>query len=316
MAEEDGPDEQLSRGRKKSWWKLSGAEINQRFEAASKKAAARRKEVGPLTRESVAKKAEQQQLRREQRRASRDPQKQASLLRAGAVVLLLGASGAAAVGISSGAESEADARSQHQQRMAEVSSETEALGGDLPEGDDLQSQIDGYLADARVAADEVAEDQNRFAELYAASNEEDPPGSGLPTESETEAAQHRRALEENFLSDSFTVGDDMVELPTVAEPYDETTIDPRWPWYLQYDTSEQGYVEASQYQWEVLSVMPMAGDAGLVEVVWVNENDDEELLSWAQGRYDGAEGGFVHLQTGTTTIGAGSAVRNVDEEDQ
>lgn len=151
---------------------------------------------------------------------------------------------------------------------------------------------------AEQVAEEVAVEQNRFAALYEAAEDEEPEGVGLPTESEYEAAEHRRVFEEHFEASTFLVEDSLVDLPSQAPPFGEGSIDPRWPWHLQQGSA------AEDYGWELVSVVPQLGEPERIEVVWASYDDEGRLLAWAESVYDSSSSLFGSLSVTTTTLGS------------
>lgn len=295
---------------KKRWADLTRDDIIAGTKRSRKKTQKQWDSRKKLTLETIRSETQERERIAEQRRAARGERKllSADQLRVGiAGVAALGAAALVVVNVSAGAEHE-QAGAAHAAEVDQLSAQLQALtpetDGDDGSADDDVAAISASLEAARADADELAQLQDEFAELYYDADQAVADGEvaeGQSAEEELEAVSHRTELQPYFADSALVADESDLEEAGRAAPLGSSEMDPRWPWHLP--GSGDGVRDHTEYSWDLISAMPVEDDAHLVEVAWALYDEDDVLLAWAEGLYDAQIEQFTRISTGSTTHG-------------
>lgn len=309
-----GPPEQgTSEEPRTSWREMDKADVMAKMSAYQDKQRAKRDHK--LTGEELELKLAERKRRRAQKKQGTPGQqreeRRSMIVRSVAVGALLVVSCGFALGIKSTDSWAQDQVTQNTQRAAQLDDQIKQV---TPEGskEKRKAELEGQLRTAREQAEKVAGLQNEFATILYASNSEKPSNDGSPSKAFVDSAAHRKTLAPFFAQTSWIVTDEKQAYgPGSTVPFDEQTqIDPRFPWYVRYQSEqyEKGqqpkYQDPKTYTWAVSSVMPSSLDEpGVYEVTWTSTNKDGSLLAWATANYNASTKKFHALRVGETTQG-------------
>ena len=292
----------------KSKKQRSKEEIMAGFTAYQEKLKQRR--ATKVTPESIERALAQRKAAREAKAAARDPKVTAQKIKTWITVGLLVASAAVALGITSSQRSFEAASLRNDQTIADLSGDLEVAksqrvpdAGSTPGSVSLESQ----LTAARTKARKVADLQQQFAVLMRKASTEDSTGNGAPNKAFLSAVEHRRTLAPYFDRESYVVQGEDAYSPNSTNPFDADEIDPRFPWYVRYESGGGQHKAAAPtvYSWELASVMlPEDADPDELDVTWLCRDEKTgSPLAWATASYDVASQKFYGLSVGTTTLG-------------
>lgn len=223
-----------------------------------------------------------------------------------AVAALLGV---ALVGASTDAAISEDRRAQveHQEQMEELDHQVVTLEQKQETSvASLKTTLEGYLAQARQAGEEVAGLQNEFAEILVKANTQERLEGLGPYPAEVDAAEHRRTLRAYWAEASLIVDSDAVAYGVNRfDAFSSFEIDPRYPWYTKMKEPHSAtYADPQSYQWHMAAAMPGTGASPeRIQVTWLNHDDQGWLLAWATATYDAELKVFSDLQLGRSSTG-------------
>ncbi|WP_026820069.1 hypothetical protein [Arthrobacter castelli] len=193
------------------------------------------------------------------------------------------------------------ARAQNAARIDELKTQITETAHSASEAMDAASLAALNTAAASAAA-KVAAEQQKFAVLYTAMNDElsTASGDGTPSAALEAIVEHRKDLEKYWNPDSFVAGDNADEFVTGGY-YEADKIDPRFPWYIRYDN--QVAADPDSYTWRVESVMPHLDTPAAASVVWTCRDQQGRVLAWASAVYSGESAVFSDLELVVTAAG-------------
>lgn len=219
---------------------------------------------------------------------------------------------------------------QHEQNNAQNQSEIISLMGQTAQArrapETKVEPVDLAKLDqvAHDYAQKLADAQNRFGELYAATRGGKGAQDGEPSKEEVALFEHRGSLSELFDESTFLMGEDLTNWTTGNElkPYQ---LDPRTQWYVKYDKASADSAavpsKASEYRWQVRSSLPkvvlntddvevvQAGPSQAIAIWECVELDQEgkpvpgKTLAWARGVFEYDIRKFSSVQVTTTSYG-------------
>lgn len=263
-----------------------------------------------VTPESVQRALGQRRAAREEKAAARDPQTAAKRIKAGVTIGLLVATAAVALGITASHQSFEAASARNDQTIADLSGDLDvAKEQRVPDAPSTPGSVslESQLSTAQTKARKVAALQQEFAVLMRRASTEASKGNGAPNKAFLSSVEHRRKLAPYFDPESYVVEGEEAYRPNSTNPFDADEIDPRFPWYVRYET-DGGQSKAAAptiYSWELASVMlPEDADPDEFDVTWLcRDQKTGSPLAWATASYDVESQKFHGLSVGTTTIG-------------
>lgn len=309
--ESQAPDregEHNERLRDKKWGDLEAADLTRGLNASID----RRRKQGRISVDEASEKFAQ---RRDQIRERASGYDIGKILRSTAAVVIVIGAAFLAVSVQDIRSSEEAAAQDHIAEVEELESELEGVR--YEQIDDVEAMEDSAqeaMESARIEADEVAEVQNEFAEIFYSINDQErevdeESGTSGPFPGEFEAAEHREQMADYFAEQSYLVDESVAYEITAFEQYGSHEIDPRYPWFVLTEPVDEDaeafdvtFSDPETYQWRTSSVMPQLGTGpDVMRVSWVNESEDGDLLAWALATYDHSEEEMSALTVGFTT---------------
>lgn len=305
----------------------SAGQLRQKLDQWKQRAEARDKAQPKLTREQLAQDAAAREQHRLRKKAARQAEHEANpQRRTSRISLTLGIAGI--VGAIAIAGVIGAGQGDYEQQVAQLQAEQQELSTEIAQlvpdtlvdqdtADDPSAVADAVYADthaARSAAEDVADAQQRFAQLYYDTNDEQVT-EDAPKPSAVTAAEHRSVVAEYFSSAATVAAVDDLDDPALAVPFEDDQMDARYPWYLRSD--DAGFVDPAEYEWEVGGVTPVQGNTNAVWVSWLNHDTDTgELLAWAQSHYNVEEELFTMIDVGYSATGSAQGGVSGQPDDQ
>lgn len=278
-------------------------EIKSRLDAMDERVKERKSKKA--TAESVAQDLKEA---REARRAKAEAREKAApgtrgrMIRIGVGVALLVATGAVAVTASNSVSKNDSTISANEATIAQQKGDLAYIkpaGGQAG----LEKSLTDSFADATKKANAVAKLQQGFAPLLRQASTEEVSDNGAPGKGFVASVEHRKELAPYFAKATLIASDDDAYKPGSANVIGEGQVDPRFAWYTRYDKAGVAS-DAKAYTWSVASVSPSSvQDPGYLEVTWLCQDANGDLLAWAVGYYSVEDKVFDSLSVGTTTIG-------------
>lgn len=249
-----------------------------------------------LTGDDMRHRLNERHERRSSTRSSRVSQAFPAVL--GCALLLT--AGAIAVTTSSGMQSFEVQHAAYAQQITAAQieqDETAALDPEVAEQIGAPT-VDQQVADAESVALAVADLQQVYADILYTGNDEEASDDG-PQKAYEAAVAHQVDLAPYFAERTF-----------VAERGDslrDDQIDPRFPWFIGYESDNVTIVPPSTSSWSVAAIAPTE-TAGVFETTWLNRSvATGEVYAWATADYNASEALFADLTVGKTTLGDNSA---------
>lgn len=270
----------------------------------------RQRRATKVTPESVQRALDQRKAAREERAANRDSGAVTKRIKAGVSMGLLVATAAVALGINSANQSFDVETARNEQTIADLRADlSSAKDRRAPEspGTPDSGTLASDLGTARTKATKVATLQQEFAVLMRRASTEASKGNGEPSKAFLASVEHRRKLAPYFDHESYVAEGADAYRPNSTNPFDADEIDPRYPWYVRYESGsgQRKAAAPTSYSWALASVMlPEQGDPDEFEVAWLCRDEKTgRPLAWATASYDLESKTFDGLSVGTTTIG-------------
>jgi len=222
------------------------------------------------------------------------------------VALLAGAGVSAIATTSSTRAFEVETASLSQQIIAAESTLASIPAADQAAAADYSADLDAQLEVATAKGREVAELQQKFAEILVQDNNTQSE-DGVASSAGMAAAEHRKLLAPYFVDRAFLVDGSTAYAPLSLNPFGEDQIDPRFPWFIAY---QDGQVADPRYSaWSLVSMQP-TDTAGVFTATWFSRSPDDALNAWAKASYYSDTEQFGSLTVGMTTVGERAASRS------
>lgn len=192
---------------------------------------------------------------------------------------------------------------------SKIASILEAVRTVSPEQEgETEGTLKAALEAAQTRSDQLAESEQRFAEIAWEGNTEPAASDGTPGNAALRSLEHRRVMAEYFSPEALLLTDAQAYSFRTEGLLDPGKIDPRQAWFVGYEPGStpgqpRTAMSPTRYAWKTASVAP-SGTPGVFSVVWTNtDTATGDLLSWATARYSVDANRFNTLAVHTTTLG-------------
>lgn len=287
--------------------RLTKGDLDARFTALQEKNRERRQKK--VTGEDIEGLLAERKEKRAQKGDRVSAGQRARVVSLGLGIVLLAGSGVVAVSTSAGTDAFNLATHNNEQRIASLQGDLRALpAANEKSAAQYADELEKQIAAATLKGEKVADLQQEFARILSKGDTEGA-GNGAPSKGLVGAAEHRKKLAPYFVDRAFPVDDIQAYAPGSVLPFEADEIDPRFPWFVGYESNGQ-LADPKASDWELVSVLA-TDTPGVLDVTWLDRGTKTgDLFAWASASYYVDPGAFGNLTVGRTTLGERGAPSN------